>query len=164
MDGSCHLPWRTTPLVPFWGRSITECTLNTVISYSYVTQGRHGLVLYSRPMPSLWSHLWLCSFSMYTRKFYFLVGLYLLCGIRYKLVPLTVRWMVCEVWGVEETWHSYSPESDTCGDLQSSNVKKGRANVPISFWNKTKTFWYPEFVLLKTDCFGLVQNLLSWTK
>ncbi len=51
--------------------------------------------------------------------------------------------------------------------VNSSNVKNERTNVPISFWNETKTFWYgiiPEFVLLKTDCFDLVKNLLSWTK
>jgi hypothetical protein len=33
------------------------------------------------------------------------------------------------------------------------------------FGMKPKCFGIvPEFVLLKTDCFDLVQNLLSWTK
>ncbi len=48
---------------------------------------------------------------------------------RYKLLPLTVSWMVCEVWGVEETWHSYSPESDTCGDLQTLRIEKERSSL-----------------------------------
>jgi hypothetical protein len=33
------------------------------------------------------------------------------------------------------------------------------------FGNETKMLGIvPEFVLLRTDCFDLVQNLLSWTK
>jgi hypothetical protein len=45
-----------------------------------------------------------------------------------------------------------------------SPVVMSKMIVPISFWNETKTFWYcSRIVLLKTDCFDLVQNLLSWT-
>jgi hypothetical protein len=47
-----------------------------------------------------------------------------------------------------------------------SNVKNERTNVPISFLEmKPKRFGIvPEFVLLRADCFDLVQNLFSWTK
>ncbi len=43
MDSPCRLPWRTIPLAPVWGWSITKCTHNTVMSF--VTQGSHVLVL-----------------------------------------------------------------------------------------------------------------------
>ncbi len=43
MDGPCRLPCRTTPLDPVYGRSISTCTKNIIMSY--VTQRRHGLVL-----------------------------------------------------------------------------------------------------------------------
>jgi hypothetical protein len=36
------------------GLIYTKCTQNTVMSY--VWQGMHGLVLYIRPMPSLWAY------------------------------------------------------------------------------------------------------------
>jgi hypothetical protein len=42
-DGPGRLPRQTTQLDPVWGLSVTKCTQNTVMSY--VTQGRHGLVL-----------------------------------------------------------------------------------------------------------------------
>jgi hypothetical protein len=46
------------------------------------------------------------------------------------------------------------------------DVKIERTNVPISFWKRNQNGFgiVPEFVLLRTDCFDLVQNLLSWTK
>ncbi len=47
-----------------------------------------------------------------------------------------------------------------------SNVKNERTNVPISFrkQNQNVLVPVPEFVLLRTDCFDLGQNLFSWTK
>jgi hypothetical protein len=45
------------------------------------------------------------------------------------------------------------------------NVKNERTNVRYRFGSETKRFGIiPEFLLLKIDCFDLVQNLLSWTK
>ena len=42
---------------------------------------------------------------------------------------------------------------------------KGQTFSDIVLETKPKRFGiFPKFVLLKTDCFDLVQNLLSWTK
>jgi hypothetical protein len=46
--------------------------------------------------------------------------------------------------------------------VYSSNVKK-RKNVPISFWKRNQNVLvsFPDFKKVVTDCFGLLQNLLS---
>ncbi len=42
MDGPCRLPWRTTPLAPVRGWSVTKCIQNIVMSY--VTQEKHSSI------------------------------------------------------------------------------------------------------------------------
>jgi hypothetical protein len=47
-----------------------------------------------------------------------------------------------------------------------SGVKNERANVPISFGKRNQNILvsFPNVSLLKTGCFDIVQNLLSWAK
>jgi hypothetical protein len=67
-DGRSMPPWRTTPLVPVWGWSLTECTQNTVMSY--VKQGRHIAWYSSRSIPCILSACPTCSIEsiLYTYR------------------------------------------------------------------------------------------------